>query len=89
MGAVPDDAGIQSEMVRQASRRRCPELPFQSTLFVLWLPKNLAVRDWDCPQCNAHHDRDLNASINLKHEALRLLTVGSYGGSLVNNRSIE
>lgn len=51
--------------------------------------KNTSVRDWDCPQCNAHHDRDLNASINLKNEALRLLTVGIYGGSLVNNRSIE
>ena len=51
--------------------------------------KNTSVRDWDCPQCNTHHDRDLNASINLKHEALRLLTVGSYGDSLVNNRSIE
>ncbi|MFZ2497031.1 MAG: RNA-guided endonuclease TnpB family protein, partial [Trichococcus flocculiformis] len=45
--------------------------------------KNLAVREWDCPQCNAHHDRDLNASINLKNEAMRLLTVGSYGVSLL------
>ena len=51
--------------------------------------KNPSVREWDCPQCHAHHDRDLNASINLKNEALRLLTVGSYGDSLVNNRSIE
>ncbi|CZQ86689.1 transposase probable is891/is1136/is1341 [Trichococcus palustris] len=51
--------------------------------------KNRSVREWDCPQCNAHHDRDLNASINLKNEALRLLTVGSYGDSLVNNHSIE
>ena len=51
--------------------------------------KDTKVRDWDCPQCGAHHDRDLNASINLKNEALRLLTVGSYGDSLVNNRLIE
>ncbi|MGP6145567.1 IS200/IS605 family element RNA-guided endonuclease TnpB [Jeotgalibaca sp. A122] len=45
--------------------------------------KNLRVREWDCPQCNAHHDRDLNASINLKNEAMRLLTAGSCGDSLL------
>lgn len=45
--------------------------------------KNLAVREWDCPQCSAHHARDLNASINLKNEAMRLLTAGSCGDSLL------
>lgn len=41
--------------------------------------KNLAVRNWICPECNAIHDRDLNASINIKNEALRLLTAGAAG----------
>ena len=32
----------------------------------------LAIRKWTCPECGMKHDRDINASINILNEAIRI-----------------
>ena len=34
--------------------------------------KDLSIREYDCKECRTHNDRDINASLNILFEGLKL-----------------
>jgi putative transposase len=53
---------------------------------LLTIPKmDLSVRAFLCPHCQKHHNRDVNAALNIRDEGLRILALGTSATALGGN----
>ncbi len=66
---------IRDQFNKNVVHKSLPKNTIKIPTFVDNLP--LDIRTWTCEHCQTTHDRDINASINIRNEALRILSLGT------------
>ncbi|MEH2374631.1 RNA-guided endonuclease InsQ/TnpB family protein [Nostoc sp.] len=64
-----------------------PSSKLCSNCFSSYSELSLDIREWTCPHCGIHHDRDGNAAINIRAEGIRIIkaegsAVSAVGGEV-------
>ena len=68
-----------------ASSKRCSNCDYYYDALTL------KMREWDCPACGSHHDRDINAALNLKKlvASFAVTACGEEGSDMVSNYHVK
>ena len=80
-------ADVSFSMIRQMLTYKCKWYGKELVIINRWSPTSktcnhcghimenfsLGIREWVCPECGTHHDRDINAAKNILDEGMRMM----------------
>ena len=64
---------LYNQIDTQNVKENLPVLPYYKQENILkYSDLSMSEREWECPVCHTHHDRDINAALNLLEEGMHI-----------------